>query len=145
MAKKAQDQQDGYVNVKVNFTAPYAHFYKIGFDFPVTFTKLDSDLRLLPRFLPTQCGSCIVPLGFFMLQPYWLNRFKMAGSNVSPTNMQVATPMAMIQPRLSMPLCLARIKLPKPAIVVNPETSTAFPVLRARMLGFCSSANRFRM
>ena len=37
------------------------------------------------------------------------------------------------------------IKLPNPAIAVNPETSTALPVLRARMPGVRSSAKRLRI
>jgi hypothetical protein len=37
------------------------------------------------------------------------------------------------------------IKLPKPAMAVNPDTSTALPVLRARMFGVRSSAKRFRI
>ena len=44
-----------------------------------------------------------------------------------------------------MPWCLARIRLPNPAIAVNPDTSTALPVLRAKMLGVRSSAKRSDM
>ena len=40
---------------------------------------------------------------------------------------------------------MARIKLPKPAMAVRPETNTALPVLLERMDGVCSSAKRLRI
>ena len=59
----------------------------------------------------------------------------MAGSTVTPAIMQVAVPIAMTNPRLEMPRCCATIRLPKPAMVFRPDTSTALPVLRARTAG----------
>ncbi len=36
------------------------------------------------------------------------------------------------------------MRLPNPAMAVNPDTSTALPVLRDKMLGVRSSAKRFQ-
>lgn len=54
--------------------------------------------------------------------------------------MHSAMPAAMINPRLWMPRCCANIRLPNPAMAVNPDTNTALPVLRAKMPGVPSSA-----
>ena len=59
--------------------------------------------------------------------------------------MHMPVPNTIAWPKLAIPWCFATIKLPNPAMVVSAETNTAFPVLRPKMLGFSSSANRFKM
>lgn len=105
--------------------------------FPVFY----SSLEVFTSVPPGPGVGFLLASGFLLINGYQrvIKPIK-AGKKNNAAIIHVAMPADMIIPRLRMPRCCARIKLPNPEIAVKPDTRTALPVLLDKMPGVPSSA-----